>query len=345
MPAPLAIAPAADGGYVDDAVAGLQQQHVWVSPEVSGAAATDDAVSAQIGEASVGVAVFSDNAALEASGPEIVSQLAARTGYDTIVVAVGGDLSAGSKVLSAGEAMRIANQAEASAGGVEPALVQTVQTVVAESAPSTDAATGGVAVAAVAIVAAVVVAAAVAALAVRRARRSRRAARMPDEVAAQVRRLRDLAGLYRRTGAAGNAAASRTAATIDTIAANTAQLFARLAAKGDDGQRSLAAVEYADTLRRLGGALDRDYLLDILTHPGLWDDPDQRIGEVQEAADAVSAELVENIKQVNARTGLRFQVSLDPLMGGRAELREWDRAFDRASDDDAAPDGRGGLAD
>ncbi len=60
---------------------------------------------------------FSDNAALEASGPEIVAELAAaHPDYDTIIVAVGDDLSAGSRVLEPGEAMQIANEAESSAG-------------------------------------------------------------------------------------------------------------------------------------------------------------------------------------------------------------------------------------
>jgi hypothetical protein len=81
----------------------------------------------------------------------------------------------------------------------------------------------------------------------------------------------------------------------------------------------------------------RDYLLDILRHPNLWDDPDDRVREVQGALDSVSTELVENIKQVNARRGLHFQVSLDGLIGRRKELQDWDRAFDQASDDRPFP--------
>ena len=95
---------------------------MYISPEVDDAAALTSAIQAEVGDASVGVAVFSDNAALEASGPDIVAQLAQRTDYDTIIVAVGDDLSAGSHVLAEGEAMTIANQAEASAGGLEDAL-------------------------------------------------------------------------------------------------------------------------------------------------------------------------------------------------------------------------------
>jgi len=51
---------------------------------------------------------------------------------------------------------------------------------------------------------------------------------------------------------------------------------------------------------------------------------------VRTALTSFSGELVENIKQVNARRGLHFQVSLDGLIGRRKELQEWDRAFERA---------------
>ena len=62
------------GGYVDDAVdrrstrAPSTCRRRWATPPRSRPRST-----AQIGDASIGVAVFSDNAALEASGPEIVA--------------------------------------------------------------------------------------------------------------------------------------------------------------------------------------------------------------------------------------------------------------------------------
>src|SRR4051794_22459668 len=147
------------GGYVDDAAAALQTSSVYISPEVDDAAALTNAIQAEVGDASVGVAVFSDNAALEASGPDIVAQLAQRTDYDTIIVAVGDDLSAGSYVLAEGEAMTIANQAETSAGGLEDALTETVQGIVAASDSPAPAADGGSAglVIGLAIAAAVVI--------------------------------------------------------------------------------------------------------------------------------------------------------------------------------------------
>ena len=118
----------AAGGYVDDAADALASGNVYVSSEVSGADELAGQLEQQIGDASIGVAVFSDNAALEASGPEIVSELAAQTGYDTIIVAVGDDLTAGSHVLEPGEATRIANEAEGSTDSVDAALTATIPT-------------------------------------------------------------------------------------------------------------------------------------------------------------------------------------------------------------------------
>ncbi|WP_395244905.1 hypothetical protein ACGGZK_03610 [Agromyces sp. MMS24-K17] len=340
----------AGDGYVDGAAAALQTSSVYVSPEVGDASSLQASLQVQVGDASIGIAVFSDNAALEASGPEIVAQLAESTPYDTIIVAVGDDLSAGSRVLDAGEAMRIANENESSADGVEPALVETVQEVQAAAGASSP---GGGAAAAgadaglfvgLAIAGAVVVAGAAAAVAVIRARRRQAVGsdrRVPEPIRRHVANLRSLSGAYAQVGASGNAVAARTAVELSTIAVNVEELFTRLDQRGA-APRGTAVVEVDATLRKLTAAVDRDYLLDILTHPHLWDDPEERVREVEDAVTEVSAELVRNIKQVNARRGLQFQVSLDGLIGRRKELQEWERAFERAADDGNGAPGSAG---
>ncbi|MFK4835522.1 hypothetical protein ACI3KY_07335 [Microbacterium sp. ZW T2_14] len=336
---------ATDGqGYVDDAVDGIGADGVYVSAEVPGAAALEDQLQAQIGEESIGVAVFSDNASFEASGPDIVAQLAAaHPECETIIVAVGDDLSAGSRVLEQGEAMRIANQAEMPGGDLDAALTETIQGVVAVSPDPAGSGDGGPFLG-IAIGAAVLVAAGGAVWGVLRARRRNRPVparhALPEPVRAHVQTLQALTAEYARAGSAGVAQAGEVAAQVGLIAQNTTELFDRLDRKGEEGQRSIAAVEYGETLRKLTGALDRDYLLDILTHPDLWDDPDERVREVRTALASFSTELVENIKQVNARRGLHFQVSLDGLMGRRKELQDWDRAFESA-DGENGPSPRG----
>jgi hypothetical protein len=329
----------AAGGYIGDAVDALASTNVYVSSEVGGASDLASQLEQQIGDASIGVAVFSDNASLEASGPEIVAELASQTGYQTIVVAVGDDLSAGSRVLAPGEAMRIANEAEQTADSVDDALTQTVQEIVAvsdtPSEPAPSGADGGVVVG-LALVVAVLLGAGIAVIAGLRARSRRRAIDnrgLPESLQAQIATLRALSPSYAQVGAAGNAVAAQTAPKIDELADNTTELFARLDRRSVEDQVNIAAVEYDDKLRKLTAALNTDYLLDLLTHPHLWDDPGDRIREVQTALDGVSTELVENIKQVNARRALHFQVSLDGLIGRRKELQDWDRAFDAAADD------------
>lgn len=334
---------AADGSgiYVDEAVEALRQDNVYVSNEVSGAAQLQQSLDAQVTDESIAVAVLSPNAGINATGREILEELAAKVPpgrYDTFVIAVDGDLSAGSDVLAAGEAMRIANEAESSADSPEAAIVQTVEGVIA--ATPDDSGQGGVdggLIVGGAVGLVVLVAAGGALWAVLRSRRRRGAARhhapLPDTVRPLVGRLRALSGEYAAAGASGNRDATDVAAEIVTVANNTTELFDRLDRTGDEGQRATAAVEYGETLRKLTAALDRDYLLDILEHPDLWDDPADRVHEVRSALTMFSTELVENIKQVNARRGLHFQVSLDGLIGRRKELQEWDRAFDRAQDD------------
>ncbi|MCP2370231.1 hypothetical protein BJ978_000907 [Agromyces terreus] len=327
-------------GYIDDASDALQSGPVYVSPEVGDAAGLHDQLLTQVGDASIGIAVFSDNAQLEASGPEIVAELAETTGYDTIIVAVGDDLSAGSRVLDAGEAMQIANEAETGADGLGPALGETVQGVQAAQEPaSVVGGDGGGMLVGLVVGAAVLVAVGAAAFAVVRARRRRRTDDdgLPEPIRLHVAKLRALSTAYAQVGAAGNAVAAQTATDVAGIAVNVEELFARLDQRSGAGQRSLASIELDATLGKLTAALDRDYLLDILTHPQLWDDPDERVREVRNATTAVADELVQNIRQVNARRGLHFQVSLDGLVGGRAELQEWERAFERATDDGETP--------
>lgn len=100
-----------------------------------------------------------------------------------------------------------------------------------------------------------------------------------------------------------------------TIVRNIQELFTRLAKKGTNGQRGIAEVEYVDKLTKLNEALGSNYYIDIVNHPELWDDAQQRLDSVAEAVNAVKSQLIENIKQVNASKDLEFQVVLSSLVG------------------------------
>jgi len=332
MQAPLAAV--SDGGFVDDAVEGLSSANVYVAPDAGAPAGLSEQLEAQIGDASIGVAVLSENALLEAEHLDIVDALLAETAHDTIVVAVGGDVAAGSDVLPDDEVLRIANEADGSTDSVEDALTVTVQEIVAiEPAPAPETGVDGGLLVGLAVVVAALLALGIAGVVAIRSRRRSAVKGLPDGVRAQITTLRTLSGEYAAVGASGNQVAAQTGQEIAVLADNATELFARLDRRNVDDQHSIAVVEYDDKLRKLTAALNRDYLLDILTHPHLWDDPDDRVQEVLRGLHEVSAELLENIKQVNARRGLHFQVSLDGLIGGRKELQDWDRAFNDAADD------------
>nr|WP_314842312.1 hypothetical protein [uncultured Microbacterium sp.] len=320
--------------WLDDALAGISGQNIYVDSDVSGSAGLAEALAGAVpDDGSIAVVVL-PAAARDASeySTQILDQLSRSADQQTVIVAIGDDLMADSATVD--DALRIANENEASAPDTQTALIETVQEISAETSTSPG---GGVADAGSAmplvIGGVVLVAVAVTAIGLI-ARRRRTPARSADPVPLGIRlrvtRLRELRADY--AAVPGNPVAAETAASIDLLASHVEQLFLRLGAKAGEDQSVLAEVEYSDKLARLVAALDRDYLLDLLTRPDLWDAPDERVAEVREALAALSTQIVDNIKQVNARKGLLFQVSLDSLIG-RSELRDWERQFRQGSGD------------
>lgn len=332
------------GGWLDDAASGLEQSAVYVSDDVSGGAALQETLLQSIPDGgSIAVAVLPKDASLELPySTYLLDRLFTGGDYDTLIIAVGEDLQADSQAIDGDEAMRIANQAERDSGGdVTAALIETVQQISAESpamgdvpgSESQDSGTGVLLMPVIVGVAVLAAAGTAITAVVRRRRRRRRDAEneaLPGAIHERLVRLRALAPLYSARGSGGDRIAAQTAADIDGLITNVEQLFGRVDAKADSGQREIAEVEYADKLGRLVAALDEDYLLDLLANPNLWEEPDERIQEVRDALDALSAQLLDNIRQVNARKGLHFQVALDSLVG-REELRDWEREFKRSS--------------
>jgi len=318
------------------AIEALASSNVYVSPDVPGyqdlQASLAQSVSA---DGSIAVVVLPADAA-EANQYSfyLLDKLTKDADQQTVILAIGDDLMGDSVALGRDAVLTIANQNESA--GMPAGLVETVQEVSDElPAGGGSAGTGGADFLMPAIIGGVVLIAAVGTGIGLVARRRRRPAAkdasadpVPPGIRLRVTRLRELAPFY--AGVPGNPIAAETAANIEALASHVEQLFIRLDAKAGEDQSAIAEAEYSDKLARLVAALDRDYLLDLLTRPDLWDDPDQRIGEVREALDAVTTQIVDNIKQVNARKGLLFQVSLDSLIG-RSELRDWERQFKKNS--------------
>ena len=335
------IAIAASGsGWIDDALAGLDAADIYVAPEVDGAAGLTDALAGVVpDDGSIAVVVLPKDAGLDSPySTYILEKIAGGADQQTVVLAIGGDLQATSTAIDSDDALFIANTNETAAGGdTQAALVETVQQIAEEtpSSPGGDTGAGADWLLPVVIGGVVLLAAGGTAIALfARRRRAPKAVATADPVPPGIRlrvdRLRELRLDY--ANLPSNPVAAETAVGIDALASHVEQLFVRLDAKAEADQIVLAEAEYADKLARLVAALDRDYLLDLLTRPDLWDAPEERIGEVREALAGVTTQIVDNIKQVNARKGLLFQVSLDSLIG-RSELRDWERQFKESSGD------------
>lgn len=326
-------------GWVDDAIAGIQAGNVYVDPDVQGASDLQAALTSVVpGDGSMAVVVLPADADIENQQYDmyILDQLTKSADQQTVILAIGDDLMADSVAIDGGDALRIANENQGSAATTQAALVETVQEISAATPSSPGGAGGSDLLLPVVIGGLVLVAAAGTAIALIARRRRKPASStdpLPPGIRLRVNRLRELRADY--AALPGNAVAAETAAGIDALASHVEQLFTRLDAKAGEDQTAIAEAEYSDKLARLVAALDRDYLLDLLTRPDLWDDPDERIGEVREALTAVTTQIVDNIKQVNARKGLLFQVSLDSLIG-RSELRDWERQFKRSSGESGA---------
>jgi len=117
---------------------------------------------------------------------------------------------------------------------------------------------------------------------------------------------------------ATNRSATTIVEQIDLLLVNVGELFQRLKSKAGKAERRRALAEYDENLGKLAAALGRDYGLDLIDNPRLWDDPDQRLANVQAALQLVDAQVVDNIKQINARERLVFDAEVDRVMDRRA---------------------------
>lgn len=323
--------------WTGPAIEALASTNVYVSTDVPGYQDLQASLSQKVpADGSIAVVVLpADAAKADQYTFYLLEKLTKGADQQTVILAIGDDLMGDSTALGRDAVLTIANQNESA--GMPAGLVETVQEVSDElpAGGGPGGSTGGADFLMPVIIGGVVLVAAAGTAIGLLARRRRKPAAgstsadpVPPGIRLRVNRLRELVPFY--AGVPDNPIAAETAANIEGLASHVEQLFIRLDAKAGEDQSTIAEVEYSDKLARLVAALDRDYLLDLLTRPDLWDAPDERVGEVREALSAVTTQIVDNIKQVNARKGLLFQVSLDSLIG-RSELRDWERQFKKNS--------------
>ena len=140
---------------------------------------------------------------------------------------------------------------------------------------------------------------------------------VPPPIRAHLDKLHVLRQAYFHASAT-NPSAGMLAEQIDLLVDNTVELFQRLSSKASTSQRRRALAEYDENLGTFVAVLGHDYGLDLIANPRLWDEPDQRLASVHAALQAVDSQLLDNIKQVNARQKLIFDSGVDRLMDPRA---------------------------
>jgi Tfp pilus assembly protein PilN len=129
----------------------------------------------------------------------------------------------------------------------------------------------------------------------------------PEELRRQLERLQSLAIQHKDVN-------SPLLPKLNSILGNAQELFKRISSKLDTQAGRLAAVNYTDTLGKLNKALAPDYYLDIVAHPNLWENSEKRLAEVARAVEATDAQIIQNIRQVNASQDIAYSVALDSLV-------------------------------
>lgn len=110
----------------------------------------------------------------------------------------------------------------------------------------------------------------------------------------------------------GQGAGADRSGGLRSLLEHLSDLFAR-AQHGPEQQRRLLVSRYAETLTKLASLLSEDYYGDLLSKPGYWSDPEQRIAQVLGAVDAVDREVIENIRQLSESRDIEFRVALESL--------------------------------
>lgn len=304
--------------YVGDAAEHLADSAVYVDPsaELSSAGAIEGHASEQ----DVAVVALPEDAVQTFSASGLADHVLARTdGYEAVIVVIDG--ARDSFGVAAGTAAddtaltTALNSANDGDGGA--AVLTTLQSGDWRTSTSGGgSADDGLDVVTVVGIGGGVVAVAVlavfSAVVVRRLRRDDGPAAVRD-VPEELRQV--LARLDALQAQHGAEFAPAAAQRLTSIRANVHELFRRIRRTGSEQQVRVASIEYVDVLTKLERALGPDYYLDLLRNPRLWENPEARRAEVEEAVAATDDQLVANIRQVNASQDLEFKVALESLVG------------------------------
>ncbi len=104
-------------------------------------------------------------------------------------------------------------------------------------------------------------------------------------------------------------------ARLGRIVADMQDLFRRMHARATAHQVRMAQSHYAHVLGKLVLVVSPAYLKDVMDNPHLWDDTEQRVLRVSAALTVLDAEILDNVRRVNASADLDFQVALATITG------------------------------
>lgn len=305
-------------GYLDEATQALQSSSVYVSPQVTDLASDQQAVLiSEIGDADIALVVLPANARNEIGDlSTFLGDVAARTGYDTVLVSVGGDFEAGSSDLPAGTASQIANSVEG--GDLASGLQAFVQEVIGYDIPEAPApeptgnsGDGSSGVLVVAIAVAIVGAIGAGAWAIFRRGASQVRSKEKNYTPDQLNKLiNDIEGFAAQVS-------DRTVAdTLNAAKVDVNQLFKRLMKRAPDTIQQTTA-QYKGILETVSSVLER--IIDIEEHPQYYRNPESLLASGQKAIRQFRSGLIGNIQEIESGALTTFNVDTKIL---EATVRE-----------------------
>ena len=254
--------------YLDETLQALAGSDVYVSPSVSGVDVK--VLKDNLDGTEIAVVILPESASQEISSlPSFISDLARSTQYDTFFVEVGRDYEAGSRVMSAGQASKLANDIEHTTADPQQAAVAFVKQVRAGDTASDDSGLSVPAVAGGVVAAVVVVAVGVAAW--RRKRSNKRREELaPRLFATSIRDLERRATLV---------VDDQVASAVDSVCAGLTRLSAKVG--GEALQQAQFESRYASRIDTFTRQIDVYGQVRALAQDELDDRQRARIEEIR----------------------------------------------------------------
>lgn len=132
----------------------------------------------------------------------------------------------------------------------------------------------------------------------------------------EVSRLRELIVKHER------ASLPLSAERLISVDKRLGDLFTRLSKKGTNEQLTMAAIKYQDLLKKIIYIMDEGHYMDLAKNPELWNHAERRKQDSLNCVEAVDAQILENIKQLNDSQDLEFTITMQALLSDSDDMGE-----------------------